>query len=132
MCLFVSGWVFIYLWFFLLPFILFLSSPFLSLLFWCTINVNFHVYMFIMRDEKKLRKKDASNVKQTTIKANQHSTPKYIHVHTELHGLYKCFVGQTCITHSPYMYNVYVCIVTHCECHYSNAMLWVLYETLYT
>ena len=35
-------WLGIYL-FMALPFPLFLSSPFLSLLFWCAINVNFHV-----------------------------------------------------------------------------------------
>ena len=41
---FVSGCIFIYIWFFPFSFSLFLSSPFFFLLIWCAINVNFHVY----------------------------------------------------------------------------------------
>ena len=35
------------------------------------------MYMFLMRDEKEERKKEASKVKQTN-KAKQHSTPKAV------------------------------------------------------
>ena len=35
------------------------------------------LYMFLMRDEKEERKKEASKVKQTN-KAKQHSTPKAV------------------------------------------------------
>ena len=49
LCLFVffvffCFWLGIY--FYSSSFSLFLSSPFLSLLFWCTINVNFHVHVY--------------------------------------------------------------------------------------
>ena len=36
-----------------------------------------YIYMFLMKDEKEERKKQASKVKQTN-KAKQHSTPKAV------------------------------------------------------